>query len=131
MTAKTRAIQLAAWSTVGVSLVVFGLALLYGARDVIVLFAVALLLAYMLLPVVHWVETVLPPRGSRNVALAVIYIALILILVSVARIIAGRVVEEGVSLISRLPGLLGNPAWIDRLPLPAWLGMLRSTITDA
>jgi predicted PurR-regulated permease PerM len=111
--------------------VVFGLALLYGARDVIVLFAVALLLAYMLLPVVKGVETMLPPRVSRNVALAVIYIALIVILVIVVTIIAGQVVEEGVSLISRLPELLRDPAWIDRLPLPGWLGVLRITITDA
>jgi predicted PurR-regulated permease PerM len=68
---------------------------------------------------------------SRNIALAAIYIGLIALLVSLATVIGGRAVEEGSALVSRLPELLRDPAWVDRLPLPGWLGMLRITITDA
>src|SRR5215204_240969 len=107
--AKARTIEQGAWGTIGVLLVVFAIALLYGARDVIVLFAVALLLAYTLLPAVAWVETMLPPRVSRNVALAGIYISLLALIATVATAIGGRAVEEGAALFNRLPQLLSDP----------------------
>jgi predicted PurR-regulated permease PerM len=129
--AKAKAIETGAWGTIGVLLVISGIALLYGARDVIVLFAVALLLSYTLLPAVSWVEMLLPPRVSRNVALAGIYISLLVVIASLATAIGGRAVEEGAALFNRLPQLLSDPGWIDRLPLPTWVGPLRLTITDA
>jgi len=49
--------------------------LVYKARETIIVFIVALFFAYMLSPVVDAVERFAPKRMSRNVSLAIVYLA--------------------------------------------------------
>jgi len=49
-------------------------AVIYAARATLVVFVLALLLAYLLEPLVTWVQRLLPPRSnSRSAAIAVVY----------------------------------------------------------
>ena len=73
---KPSPIGRAVLATAGVALALIPLAVIIGTRHKIVVFAIALLFAYVLLPAVSWVEARLPARWPRSLALAIIYWAL-------------------------------------------------------
>lgn len=99
------------------------LALLYFIRDTILVFALAIFFAYMLWPVVGLVEKVISQR--RNLALAVVYIALIGILVLIGFELIPPIFSEATSLGTRLPKILtGNR--LATIPLPSWLEPVRA-----
>ncbi len=127
---KPTILKRAALATAGVALALIPLALIVGTRHTIVIFAVALLLAYMLLPVVTWVESRLPARWPRSLSLAILYITLLVIIGSLLAIVTTRVVQESANLATKLPDLTRDQTWVDRLPLPGWMGPLRTKIIE-
>jgi predicted PurR-regulated permease PerM len=104
---------------------VFLLALLvsaaYAVRETLAVFVIALLFAYLLAPLVGFVERVTPHQVSPGIALAIVYLALIGAIVAVALTLGSRLADEANNLAMRLPELLRNPTWMQRIPLPAWL----------
>jgi predicted PurR-regulated permease PerM len=106
-----------AWT---VFLFVFTLVAIYEIRRTLVLFALALFLANLLSPVVERVHWLIPPSGSRGPAAALVYLALIAILVSLAVPIGSKIAEESLSLASKLPAEIQRDP-LGHVPLPAWL----------
>jgi predicted PurR-regulated permease PerM len=108
----------------------FGLLLLlvYQIRDTLLVFAGAIFFAYMLSPIVSFVERILPKR--RALALGIVYIFLVGALVGLGFAVIPRVAAEATSLFTRLPGLLtsGNLA---KFPLPAWAEGYRTQVMEA
>jgi predicted PurR-regulated permease PerM len=94
------------------------LALIYFLRDTLLVFALAVFLAYMLSPLVTIVSRILPRR--RNLALAVVYTLLIGLLVLLGFLVVPRVAEQATNLAGRLPALL-TANRLATIPLPTWL----------
>ena len=128
--ARQSLIKKAAYATVGVVIALVPVALIVGTRHTIVVFAVAILLAYMLLPAVEWIEHRLPPRWPRGITLGIIYIILLGFIGSILGVVVSRAVQEGAGLVGKLPALTREQSWVDRLPLPTWLGPLRNKAID-
>ncbi len=114
-----------AWTVFVVGL---GIWLAWEARSTLVVFALALLFAYLLAPVVGLVHRYTPGRVSPAVSLAIVYLALVAVLVTAGVTIGSRIAEEASSLASRLPDLARNEQWQSRIPLPAWLEPQRARI---
>lgn len=117
----------AAWS---VFLVALSIAVAWRLRSVLAVFAFSLLFAYMLTPVVRLADRFTPPRVSRTAALALVYLALIGLLVAAGVTVGTRIAEEAGSLASRLPRLVRDQQWQSSIPLPAWLEPQRERMAD-
>lgn len=100
----------------------------YAIRETLVVFIVALFFAYMLAPVVEFVCKRIPIRFSKIAALAIVYVALLGLLIAAGIVIGGRVTDEATSLANRVPSFFQNPDWIHKIPLPAWLAPMRERI---
>jgi len=103
------------------------LAAAYAIRETLAVFVIALLFAYLLAPLVGLVERFTPRQVSPRFALAIVYLALIGVIIALAFTVGSRLVEEANSLASQLPALLKSRAWM-QLPLPAWLEPARDRI---
>ena len=64
---------------------------IYAIRSVLFMFVVALLFAYLLLPIVDLIDRVLPGRRTRGLALAIVYLVLIGGIAVVAAEVGSRV----------------------------------------
>jgi predicted PurR-regulated permease PerM len=100
----------------------------YLIRETLTVFAVALLLAYMLAPLVDFVQRFTRGGLSRTPALAVVYVILICVLIALGVTIGSRIAAEASSLAQRLPALVQSAAWTSGIPLPAWLAPERNSI---
>ena len=111
---------------------VFLLALLlaaaYAIRETIAVFVIALLFAYLLAPLVGFVERITPRQVSPRIALAIVYLTLVGAIVTLAFTLGSRLADEANALAMQLPALVKNPEWIQRIPLPAWLEPARASI---
>jgi len=83
------------------------LAVVYLIREALFVFALALLFAYLLRPLVYYLDRRLPGR-SRVPALAIVYLSLVGLLVSVGIAVGSRVVLEANALATRIPELLSR-----------------------
>ena len=117
----------AAW-TVGV--IALAAVVVYWIRETLILFMVALLVSHLLAPVVDFVARFAPRRFSRNLALAVVYVLLLAVLVSIAALVGSRVVDEASSLASRLPGWIQQQDLLNAMPIPDWLQPQRDHIME-
>ena len=117
----------AAWT---VFLVALTIAIAYAIRETLVVFMVALLFAYLLMPVVGFVKRFTPARVSFNIALAIVYLVLIGVMVALAFTVGSRIADEANNLANKLPELLRNRQWIDTLPLPSVLEPVRARIAQ-
>lgn len=115
----------AAWT---VFLVALAIATAYALRTTLALFALALLFAYLLLPVIGFVERYTPGRIPQTAALAIVYLALVGALIAASITIGARIGEEASGLASKLPQLVQNQQWQSTIPLPAWLEPSRDRI---
>jgi predicted PurR-regulated permease PerM len=116
---------------VGWTLFLFALVLaaLYEIRHTLVIFALALFLAHLLSPVVEFLVRL--RRGvSRTAALALVYLALLGALISIAIPIGSRIIEQAAGLASRLPAAIQEDP-LSRLPLPVWLEAGRPRLNQA
>ncbi len=105
------------------------LATLYAIRDILILLAIAIFVAYMLAPLVNLVERFIPKR-RRSIALAVVYVILVGGVITIGVNLGSQIVDEASSLFSRLPALVKG-AKLQSVPLPSWLEPLRAGILDA
>ncbi|MEZ5353457.1 MAG: AI-2E family transporter [Bryobacteraceae bacterium] len=118
----------AAWTVIATVLVVAGV---YVLRDVILLFILALLLAYLLTPIVDFVDRIASRRRlPRNGSLLAVYLVFLATIVSLATAVGARVADEGYDLATKIPAYLKDPAQIDALPVPWWLKQHRTAIVE-
>lgn len=118
----------AAWTVFLLGLLVY---LAYMARHTLLIFILALFFAYMLSPVVNFVEKLVPPRVSRNVTLLIVYVLFIGAIVGIGFGIGSLIVDQATALAARLPEMVKNKDPLAAIPLPGWLAPLRLRIVDA
>jgi predicted PurR-regulated permease PerM len=92
------------WTVVFIFLL---LGLVYLIRETLLIFAVALLFAYLLWPLVDYLDQRLPGR-SRVPALAIVYLSLVGLLIVIGIEIGSRVVLQANALATRVPELLSK-----------------------
>ncbi len=112
-----------AWT---VFLVVLLVAVAYAIRETLAVFVIALLFAYLLMPLVGFVERVTPRSVSPRIALAIVYLLLVGVIVTLALTLGSRLADEANSLAMQLPALVKNPDWMQKIPLPGWLEPARA-----
>src|SRR5438552_348945 len=115
----------AAWTVFLLALLI---ATAYAIRVTLVVFMLALLFAYMLSPLVNFVQSRLPKRVSPAVALAIVYVVFIGVMITLGIVLGSTIVEEATSLGNKLPEYFNNPEWMKKIPLPAWLDPWRERI---
>lgn len=111
-----------------VFLVALLLATAYAIRETLAVFVIALLFAYLLMPLVGLVERITPRQISTRIALGIVYLALIGAIVALALTLGSRLVDDANTLAMRLPGLIKNPEWMEKIPLPHWLEPARASM---
>ncbi len=92
------------WSVIAVFLLV---AIIYEVRDIIFLFFVAMLFAYLLWPLLDYLDRRLPGR-SRVPALAITYIVVVALLIFAVVEIGTRIALEINTLVAKLPAFLSQ-----------------------
>jgi predicted PurR-regulated permease PerM len=100
-----------AWTA---ALVLLGLWLVYVVRTTLFVFVLALLFAYLLSPLVNFLDQVLPSSRTRTPALALAFVIFVAIVIFIGGQIGSRVVEQGNTLVGRLPAML--QAWKEPTP---------------
>src|SRR5579884_1090861 len=113
----------AAWTVFLLALLI---ATAYAIRRTLIVFAIAVFLAYMLTPLVNVVDRHLPKRIPRTVALAIVYLALIGALIGLGFTIGSRISDEAAQLAKELPGQAQNQiSGPTKFKLPSWLEPVR------
>ena len=115
----------AAWT---VFLLALLLATAYAVRETLAVFVIALLFAYLLMPLVGFVERITPRQISPRIALAIVYLALVGAIIALALTLGARLVDDANTLAARLPALIKNPDWMQNIPLPSWLEPARASM---
>jgi predicted PurR-regulated permease PerM len=90
---------------------------IYSIRRTLFLFIVALLFAYLLLPILDFIDRVLPMRGSRTPALAIVYALLVAGLIFTGIEIGSQVTDQAKTLAQKISDYI-KPDQIPTLPLP-------------
>jgi predicted PurR-regulated permease PerM len=98
--------------TAALVLLLFGV--IYLIRDTILVFLIALLLAYLLYPLMDFIDRFLPPR-RRTEALAITYLLMIGILVTFGVFVGSAVAEQATNLAKQTPAFLQR---IEQAPTP-------------
>jgi predicted PurR-regulated permease PerM len=97
----------------------------------IVVFTLAVFLAHLLGPIAQRIERAIPDRWvSRNLSLAIVYIAMIGAIGAIGAPLIQQVAEQGAALASKLPTALKDDP-ITKLELPYWLEPMRARIAAA
>jgi predicted PurR-regulated permease PerM len=104
----------ATWTVILVALLCLTI---YSIRRTLFLFIVALLFAYLLLPIVDFIDRVLPMRGSRTPALAIVYVLLVAGLIFTGIEIGTQVTDQAKTLAQKVSDYL-KPEQVQNLPLP-------------
>jgi predicted PurR-regulated permease PerM len=91
--------------------------LVYAIRHTLFIFIVALLFAYLLLPLVDFIDNHLPMERSRGPALAIVYLILVAGIVILGVQIGTTVTEQANTLAQRIADFL-KPEQTQTLPLP-------------
>ena len=114
-----------AWTLFLFALVVY---LVYEIRGTLLLFALAVILAHLLAPMVSFVERMIPRRVPHVAALAIVYIAVIGAIALAMIPLGSRISREAAALANRLPDVLsGDP--LSRLPVPKRFETMRPEVT--
>jgi predicted PurR-regulated permease PerM len=98
------------------ALIIILLLTLYLIRSTLFVFVVALLFAYLLSPLVDFLDRVLPTSRTRTPALVVAYLILVGLLVFGGIELGTRVVEQANALVKRLPDLIGRAIGAGPMP---------------
>lgn len=104
---------------------------LYAIRHTLFIFIVALLFAYLLLPVVDLIDRVLPLKRSRGPALAIVYCCLIGGLVIGGIEVGSNVAEQANSLAEKIAVYLKPDKPPEFVPLPQPALPLSKRVSDA
>lgn len=114
-----------------VFLVLLLLELAWMARTTLLVFTIALLLAYLLHPLVELLRRVLPPRAPKAAAPSLVYLGGLLAVVIAVLVIGTRLGQEATELAAQLPGLLQQREAILEKHLPSVLAPYREQIAAA
>jgi predicted PurR-regulated permease PerM len=117
----------ATWTVILVGLLCL---MIYAIRHTLFLFVVALLFAYLLLPLVDFIDRVLPLTRSRTPALAIVYMLLVAILILTGIEIGSRVADQAKALGQKVGDYLA-PQQIQDLPLPQPLKPMGERVLSA
>jgi len=101
----------------------------YTARQAILLFILAIFFAYLLAPLVEYLDSRTTRRVPRGLSLATVYAILITLLIFGSVSFGSHVAEETTSLLTRLPDLIKSQS-LESQPLPGWLEPYRARIID-
>ena len=112
------------WRLVALILgIILFLWILYLLRIVVLPFAVGLILAYLMMPIIWWLEKKLPPRHKwpgfrRIIAVLITFLLLLAILGAFGYVVVTAVVDATVRLIENAPAIIANSIyrvqqWID------------------
>jgi predicted PurR-regulated permease PerM len=104
----------ATWTVIVVALLCL---VVYSIRQTLFIFVIALLFAYLLLPLVDFIDRVLPMSRSRAPALAIVYTFLVAGLIITGIEIGSQVTEQAKNLAQRVSEYL-KPEQAQTLPLP-------------
>ena len=104
----------ATWTVIVVALLCL---IIYSIRQTLFIFVIALLFAYLLLPLVDFIDRVLPLTRSRAPALAIVYTLLVAVLIVVGIEIGSRVTEQAKNLAQKVTEYL-KPEQVQKLPMP-------------
>lgn len=104
------------------------LTVLYETGRTIVVFAIAVIFAHLLAPVVGFIERRFPPRMPRIASLLIVYVALIGVLVGISIPLGTRISHEAASLARKLPDVIQSDP-LSNLPIPNWLEPWRPEVT--
>ncbi len=115
------------WS---VAVTLAALALLYFARQAVLIFVLAIFFAYMMAPLVALFDRFHQGRLSRSISLVVAYVVLLSVLIGTVATVAARASEEAANLISRIPELAEGAKKLSTAPLPRWMEPFRGQILD-
>jgi predicted PurR-regulated permease PerM len=119
----------ATWTVV---MVLLAIGLAYLARRTLFIFVLALFLAYMLRPVVNFIDGQLTNRRlPRNAVLALAYVVFIGAQVGIGFLIGSVVSEQAASLTENLPNLIQQKDPLQSVWLPSALEPVRPRITEA
>jgi predicted PurR-regulated permease PerM len=103
----------------------------FAVRQTLAVFVIALLFAYLLSPLVGLIARITPHQVSPRFALAIVYLALIGAIVALGFTLGSRLADEANNLAMQLPGLVSNPQWMQKIPLPAWLEPARARMIQS
>src|SRR5260370_38295875 len=95
----------ATWTVIVVALLCL---VIYSIRQTLFIFVIALLFAYLLLPLVDFIDRVLPLTRSRAPALAIVYTLLGAVLIVVGIVIGSRVTGQARNLAKKAPDYLNQ-----------------------
>ncbi len=110
--------------------VLSALYVLYRVRRVVLMVFAAVLLAYLLAPVLNLLERFTRGRLSRALSLAVVYLLFVALLVSLGAVIGNRVGEEASALAARFPGWIQALAAEPGATESAWLAAARRSVLE-
>jgi predicted PurR-regulated permease PerM len=115
-----------AW-TVGIVAVAFYA--VYTVRKTLLIFVLALFLAYMIAPLVNVIERYKWRRIPRGVSVLAAMSLLIAVLGISAVLVAPLVSEEAQKLAEQWPKLTEKTTLVDKIPLPGWLEQFRGRLS--
>lgn len=99
-------------------------------RRVLLVFVLAVLLAYLLSPLVDLVDRFRPRRLTRTWALAAVYVALITALALIGAAVGSQVGRQAAELAQGFPDLLQRTERALEAPGPPWLEPLRQQLLE-
>ncbi|HBY58407.1 MAG TPA: AI-2E family transporter [Solibacterales bacterium] len=118
----------AAWT---VFLIALALYLTWTIRQTLLIFVAALLFAYLLAPVVDFIDHRFQRKRSRNASLAIVYLALLGIMITAGTIVGSAAVEQAAALAERVPSLIERFNEPTEWPLPDWLKARQTELASA
>jgi len=125
--ATFRKVWIAALVILGIVLVLW---LCYISLPVLIPFFVGILLAYLLFPLVTWLERVLPPKGKRKVfkrviAVIIVFVLFTLLLISFIVYIGAAIVSASTALVSRAPEFVDK----SMEQVNHWMTVIQTTVS--
>lgn len=94
--------------------------LIYALRSVLFLFLLSIVAAYMLLPAVEFAFRFVTHQHHRGRALVIVYLAILIVLLSIGGVIGYYAFEQATSLAQQVPALV-EPDAIQHIQLPKFL----------
>ena len=112
-------------------LVVAALAVVFAVRRTLLVFFLAVFFSYMIFPLVKRIEPMIPLRAKRLVATSLVFV-LLAVAVTVVLSLIGPPLAGQASWTACYASLqvVNDPANIDRVPLPDWLGPYRAKMAE-
>jgi predicted PurR-regulated permease PerM len=114
-----------AWTVFLVGLLLFGI---YQIRSTLLVVTFAIFFAYLLHPLVQFVDRHTPRRVPRTAAIAAAYLLITAVIASAATFFGTRIAAEAANLGEQLPALLDPKNVSARIPLPEFLEPMRERV---